>query len=376
MGVDMDEMTSDTVSVLYVEDDSSTRLQVAHLLKQHGYRCYVAENGQQGLELYRQHAPDIVLTDIRMPVMGGLEMARKIRADNPDVQLIVLTAFDERENMLAAIDIGVSQFVVKPVVSAKLIEAILHSVKLLNWKAHYQEAKHLEAVSILAGGMAHDFNNLLQVILGYIVLAKKNVEPGSKAIKYLDMIEPSSAQAIRLGQQLLTLTKLGFEGRNATRLTPLIESTLKAVLNDSQIICEIDIPPDLPCVTCDAGQIQQVIDHLAVNACEAMPQGGTLLVNAEVWKTTEHPELQLPAGDYLYFTFRDTGSGIAPENLRRIFEPYFSTKKMSSQKGEGLGLTVCHSIIHQHGGMLTARSKPGKGATFHLWLPVAAETVA
>jgi signal transduction histidine kinase len=366
----MDEAISGDASILYVEDDSSTRLQVTHLLKQHGYSCLVAEDGQQGLELYHQQAPDIVLTDIVMPVMDGLEMARQIRADNPTVQFIFFTAFDNRENMLASIDIGVSQFVVKPMDPANLISAIQYCINLHNWRAQYQNIKHLEAINILAGGMAHDFNNLLQGILGYVDLAKKKAEPGSKTLHLLELIEPSSNQAIKLSQQLLNLADLGLEHRGEKQLTPLIKSTVHTVLNNSQISCEFDLPPDLPTVICDEKQIRKVIHHLAENACESMPEGGALRISAEVRHTEEQSNSPLASGDYLFLTFDDTGRGILPENLRRIFEPYFSTKDMSTRKGQGLGLAVCHSIINRHGGILTAKSKSGEGATISLCLPV------
>jgi DNA-binding response OmpR family regulator len=119
------------ISVLFVEDDAATRKMVANMLKVNGFNCIVAENGYVGLELYRRHTPEIVLSDIMMPVMNGLEMARAIRAESPEVQVIFMTALGESNVILDAIDIGVTQYVVKPVELSKLLTAISHAVTIL-----------------------------------------------------------------------------------------------------------------------------------------------------------------------------------------------------------------------------------------------------
>jgi signal transduction histidine kinase len=117
--------------------------------------------------------------------------------------------------------------------------------------------------------------------------------------------------------------------------------------------------------------MQQVISHLAENAREAMPLGGTLRVAAHGQAISSSDGLILPPGDYLHLVLKDSGSGIPDDVLPKVFDPYFSTKAMGSKKGQGLGLTVCYTIIRGHGGMITAESAPGGGATIHIWLPAA-----
>jgi signal transduction histidine kinase len=364
------EIPAFTVTVLYVEDDPVTRRLVTHLLTANGYRCLVARNGQEGLELYRRHTPDVVITDIRMPLMTGLEMAREIRRDYPEAQFIVMTAFGEVDYLMDAIDIGVSQFVVKPMDLQKLLAAVRRCVHIVQLKAEAGKARHLEALSILAGGIAHDFNNQLQVIMGYIYLAKMEAEAGSNAHELLVAAEKELGFAGELGRQLLTYSTGGAGGEQTGHLASLITSAVTGALDAAAVTTVLDLAADLPAVKFDEELMRQVFSHLAVNAAEAMPSGGTLHIVARA-RTLSHEEgAPLPPGEYVHITFEDTGRGIPPENLPKIFDPYFTTKMLSSQKGTGLGLAVCYSVIRKHGGMISADSAPGAGATFHIWLPV------
>lgn len=359
------------ISILYVEDDSSTRAHVIRLLELHGYHCIAAENGQEGRELYRQHTPEIVLTDIMMPVMNGLEMARDIRADYPDAEFIFMTAFGETTYLLEAIDIGVSQFVSKPVEHRKLLSAIARCVTTIKLKAESQRTKHLESISILAGGLAHDFNNLLQVILGYISLAKMSTDDGCKVIEYLKMAEKGSDQARELGQRLLNLSNGGHSLTQTDSLAPLIIACVNTALSGMDIHCEFDLPIDIPHVCYNEAQLLQLISHLVENAKDAMPHGGSLRVSANSRMISNADGITLPPGSYLHISFADSGKGIAEHALTKIFDPYFTSKDMGSRKGQGLGLTVCHSIIRRHGGMISAESRVGAGTTIHIWLPAA-----
>lgn len=360
-----------TITLLYVEDDTPTRKQVTRLLELSGYSCIVAENGREGLDLYRQRTPDIVLTDIKMPGMNGLEMARAIRLEFPEAQFIIMTAFGETNYLLEAIDIGVSQFVSKPVEFQKLQAAIARCIQTIKLKTEAQRSRHLEAVSILAGGMAHDFNNLLQVILGYISLAKMNTESGSKVYEYLGLAEKGSDQARELGQRLLTLANSSGSVKQTGPLAPLIKTSVNAMLCGTAITPIFDMQPEVPDAYFNEMQIRQVVTHLVENAKDAMPHGGILRVSARGQVISNGDGFMLPPGEYLHFTFNDNGTGIPADILPKIFDPYFSSKEMGNTKGQGLGLTVCYSIITRHGGMITAESVMGEGSTLHIWLPAA-----
>ena len=217
------------ISLLYIEDEAATREQVSRVLAARGYRLTVAEDGEQGLEIFREQAPDIVLTDIMMPRLNGLEMARAIRALSPEIQIVCMTAFSDTGYLIEAIDIGVNQFVLKPVEFNRLFTALDRCQEMVELRrrqkileAENLRTKKIEAIGILAGGMAHDFNNLLQVILGYVSLARMNAEPGSKTESLLAIAEKSSESARELGTRLLTFAKGGEAFMKPTQLGQLI----------------------------------------------------------------------------------------------------------------------------------------------------------
>jgi PAS domain S-box-containing protein len=490
-------------TILYVEDEANAREQVKSILNTRGYHLLTAENGRDGLDLYLEHTPDIVLTDIMMPFMNGLEMARKIRTREPDAQIIVMTAFNDIDYLLQAIDIGINRFVVKPVAFQKLFDAVERSINVVkiqrqlrrqnehirllsNALEHspsmvlitdtagtieyvnrkfceitgfdvneavgqtpriiksgetpaevYQElwssilqgnewhgnilnrkknselfwenvsisplkapdgsllkfiksgedvtrqrkleaenlrSRKMEAIGILAGGMAHDFNNLLQVIFGYISLAKLHADSPQTIAEMLAIAEQTSLRARELSLHLLTLSKSDEAFVHPAPLAPLIMSTISAALRDrSAIAGEFRIAPDLRQVRMDDVQMERTFSNLAQNAVEAMPNGGTLRVEGENVTMGEQNTLPLPTGEYVHVALHDTGKGITPEILPRIFDPYFTTKEMGNQKGMGLSLALCHSIICKHKGLISAESTPGKGTTFHIYLPALVE---
>ena len=379
---EINSLPYDNISLLYVEDEASTREQVSRVLAARGYQLTVAENGEQGLALFREKSPDIVLTDIMMPRLNGLDMARAIRALSPEIQIACMTAFSDTSYLIEAIDIGVNQFVLKPVEFHRLFAALdrCQETVVLRKRQKMLEAENLrtkkiEAIGILAGGMAHDFNNLLQVILGYVSLARMNTEPGSKAEALLAIAEKSSENARELGAQLLTFAKGGEAFIKPTEPVQLIRKGIEAGLDPtSPIKPVIDLPDELPLVMLDSDQIQQVIANLVMNSCEAMPRGGTLRISAATAALTATNDFGLHSGEYLHVIFEDTGIGIPPENLPMIFDPYFSTKQMGCQKGMGLGLALCHSIVKHHHGHIHAESKPGEGTRIHIYLPVYSPT--
>jgi PAS domain S-box-containing protein len=232
-------------------------------------------------------------------------------------------------------------------------------------------SQKLEAVGVLAAGMSHDYNNILTTVVGYIELAKQELDSDSDVCHYLEMCEASSAQAIKLGQQLQAIAHCGDVELQTISLAPLLTFAVNESLRDSPVIREYDLAETLPPVTACVSQIHQIFTQLTVNAREAMPGGGVLRISARACNLTPVGALPLPAGDYLQISFQDTGSGILPENLPRIHDPYFTTKAMGNQKGQGLGLALCQAIIRRHRGLITAESEAGRGATFHIWLPIA-----
>ncbi|NVN91152.1 MAG: PAS domain S-box protein [Desulfuromonadales bacterium] len=233
-----------------------------------------------------------------------------------------------------------------------------------------RQAHKMEAVGIMAGGMAHDFNNLLQSILGYVFLAKMSAAPDSEVQEFLGEAEKISGQVCDLSQQLLLLSRGGVTMLRAASLPPLILTHVSSALEGTPINVEFDLPADMPLVTIDESLMKQVFLHLTTNAIETMTQGGTLRISGATLTISLKHELPLPLGDYVHISFSDTGAGISAEHLPKIFDPYFTTKEKRSEKGMGLGLALCHTIIRKHKGIIRASSLVGEGATFNIYLPV------
>lgn len=232
-----------------------------------------------------------------------------------------------------------------------------------------QKAQKLESIGTLAGGIAHDFNNLLAAIQGYIELAKIDVPQGGKVHHRLTAAENTVAQASELTGRLITFARGGDPIKKRSHVKDLIRDAVSLSIGESAVEKRFYLKGDLWPVEIDEGQIHQVIRNLALNALESMPAGGLLTVRAENVRVEAGDRLPLNSGSYIRMSIQDTGSGIPAEALQLIFDPYFSTKKRGTAKGMGLGLSVCHSVISKHNGCILVESEPGRGSTFHVYLP-------
>ena len=232
-------------------------------------------------------------------------------------------------------------------------------------------ASKLEAVGILAGGIAHDFNNILTVVLGNITLAEMDPQVQGAVGRMLREAKRATLRARDLTQQLLTFAKGGEPVRMAIDLPELLRESASFALHGSKTRAEFDLAPDLWPANVDKGQISQVVQNLVINSVQAMPAGGIVGIRAVNAPNPDGRNGQPSAGDYVKISVEDAGSGIAPENLAKIFDPYFTTK----QQGSGLGLATVYSVVKKHGGHIEVQSDPGRGTVFHLWLPAAAVAV-
>jgi len=228
-----------------------------------------------------------------------------------------------------------------------------------------QRTDKLDSLGILAGGIAHDFNNLLSGVFGFIDLARRSSRENPTALSYLDNAIGVFARAKDLTQQLLTFSKGGVPVRKTGNLGPLIIESTKFALSGSKIASEFNIPQDLYQCDFDKNQIGQVIDNIVINAQQAMPAGGKIVISAQNKFLDDSEIPKLRGGRYVKVSIADTGTGIPSKLLKRIFDPFFTTK----QKGNGLGLSTCYSIMQKHDGCIEVESELDKGSIFHLYLP-------
>ena len=256
---------------------------------------------------------------------------------------------------------------------------LLHDVTYrIELEHQLKQSQKMEAVGRLAGGVAHDFNNLLTVIIGTCegLLSSPHQEEHSRRVE-VETVLQAADRATMLTRQLLAAARRQLMSFRVLSLNVVLEEMgpILERLVGSGITIEFDEQTTDGWVRADPTHLQQVIMNLSVNARDAMPEGGRIRV---VISSEEFPEAKrrtgLPPGSYIRMSVTDTGEGIAPEDLDQIFEPFFTTK--GAGQGTGLGLATTYGIIKQSGGAIDVESRPGEGASFHIYLPKASEEEA
>lgn len=255
-----------------------------------------------------------------------------------------------------------------------MLDALSHSeMERGKLTAHLIQAQKSEAVGVLAGGIAHDFNNILQVISSFTELLLHKTAESDPAIRPLRTIEKAIARGTQLTQQMLLFSRK-VESRlvdvdmNAgiVEVCEMLERTIPKMIR-----IERHLSKDLKAVRGDASQLQQILMNLAVNARDAMPDGGRMVFESEIVWVDEgfrfkHPQASL--GEYAMISVSDTGIGMGQETMKRMYDAFFTTKEIG--KGTGLGLAIVYAVVDSHRGHISCYSEPGKGTTFRVYLPV------
>jgi PAS domain S-box-containing protein len=223
----------------------------------------------------------------------------------------------------------------------------------------------LESLGLLAGGIAHDFNNILTAILGNVTLVRMKMSPDNPWYRQLDEAVAATYSAKDLTHQLLTFSRGGAPVRKAMALEQLIRDSAGFAVRGVNVKCDFSFEEGLWPADIDESQMARVFSNLVINACQAMPAGGVIRINARNEDIGKKSGLPLGEGRYVAISIEDQGIGIPEENLQKIFDPYFTTKQI----GSGLGLAVTYSIVKNHRGHITVRSHVGQGSTFTVYLP-------
>jgi len=293
---------------------------------------------------------------------GPLIEEKIIRLDKKviDVELSQIEVFDrdERAVMVVGRDITEQK-------KAEKEKAVLQE--------QLQQAQKMEAIGTLAGGIAHDFNNILAGILGYAELAGLDIPEGSKARYNLQQSIKSAHRAKDLVSQILAFSRQGAQERKPLDIRPVVKEGLKFLRSSLPATIEIrqGIEEELGAIEADPTQVYQVLMNLCTNAAHAMgDHGGVLEVSlnkVDLDEGMSAPSVGIEPGPYLRLRVRDTGHGMTPDVLKRIFDPYFTTKEVG--KGTGMGLAVVHGIVKNYGGGIAVSSEVGKGSTFDIYFP-------
>ena len=233
------------------------------------------------------------------------------------------------------------------------------------WEDERIKLQKLESIGTLAAGIAHDFNNLLGGLFGYIEMALERAAGDEKLTYYLEKAMTAFTLAKDLTGHLLTFSKGGDPSKSVVSVHDILQKTEQVALSGSNVSCEYIIAKKLCLIKADKGQLSQVFTNILLNSREAMPVGGTITIQCSNRELENNRVSDLTEGRYIQIVIKDTGSGIPEELLPKVFDPFFSTKKL----GSGLGLATSYSIIRKHGGCITIDSEPGAGTAVNILLP-------
>jgi signal transduction histidine kinase len=373
--------------VLIVEDSEDDTTLLLAELRRGGYDV-TWRRVETGKDLEVELASqtwDLVISDHSLPQFDAPEALGIVRKRAGDLPFIIVSGSIGEAQAVSVMRAGANDYLLKghlarltPAVQRELTEAAQRrkheqaNEALQRTEEQLRQAQKMEAVGRLAGGIAHDFNNLLTAILGYSELVLSDLPTDVAGRADIEEIQKAGLRAASLTQQLLAFSrKQVLEPRvvNLNDIVTNVEKLIRRVIGED-IELAIDLDPALRPVRVDPGQIEQVLMNLAINARDAMPNGGHLRVQTRervLIDPLQMQDLELPPGPYAFVTVADTGIGMPPEIAAQIFEPFFTTKEPG--KGTGLGLSTVYGIVRQSGGSIVVESAPGKGAAFSICVP-------
>lgn len=375
--------------VLLVDDERNVLDALLRLLRMLKLPCdgETASSCDDALKRVRLGDIDVVVSDVNMPNCDGMSLLRQIRSEPSicRIPVIMLTGSLEPETKRRALEMGATDFINKPVDPGEFAARLRGVLQLKAYEDQLREQnrvleqqvvmlQRMENLGFLASGIVHDLNNILAGVMGHAQMVIASLHDETKVRRHIDQALEASEQAAELVQQVLTIGQRGTEKRSSQDLSEVVDRAIG--LFTISVPSSVNLVWNRPEreVTCDAnaGQINQVVMNLCINALHAMANGGTLSVTLErISDRTPVPQVgnNQPQGPAAHLVVADTGTGMTDDIRARIFEPLFTTK--GPGHGTGLGLSVVKRIVDEHGGSISVDSTAGKGTAFHVFLPLA-----
>ena len=371
------------VRILAVDDDPQARALIEMALADapFDYELEIVPTAASGMRRIASGEHDVYLIDQRLPDGQGVELIQRARAEGLTRPFILITGHGSGALDEAASREGAADYVEKHMVSAHLERSIRYALR--NWQSaralfdreeQLRQAQKMEAIGRLAGAIAHDFNNLLTAIIGYADMIAERDNP-EETIRDAVELKKVADRAASLTRQLLAFSRKQF-------LDPVVLDINEAIAGLVQVLprvigeriqIQMRLGTNLARVKADASQIEQMVLNLVLNARDAMPDGGELVIEtANAVLDNEHLTTQgltLAAGNYVMLMVADSGVGMDDSTRARVFEPFFTTKPKG--KGTGLGLATVYGIVEQSGGQISLETAPGRGTSFRIYLPAA-----
>ncbi|UUR07881.1 response regulator [Sphingomonas glaciei] len=399
-------------SLLIVDDLEENLLSLEALLRSDNLTLLRARSGEQALELLLKHDVALALLDVQMPGMDGFELAEFMRGSERSrrVPIIFVTAGSgDTQRRFRGYEAGAVDFIQKPIEADILRSKVgvfvdLHRQRVAlaqsaddldrqvrertaeldlalqrlkeevaereRAEASLRQSQKMEAIGQLTGGIAHDFNNMLTGIIGSLDMMRRRIaeQRHDGLERYIETALGSAERAAALTHRLLAFARRQPLEPSALDVAAVIHSVAQLVTHalPESVSLRLAIDEDLPNALADSNQLENAILNLAVNARDAMPDGGELVISAAFAKPGDVAALA-SGGDFLRITVADTGEGMPQEVVERVFEPFFTTKPQG--QGTGLGLSMVYGFAQQSGGAVRVDSRLGEGTTIHLYLP-------
>ncbi len=396
-------------TILFIDDDSAILDALEWTFADEPYECLTCKTAGEALNLMDEMDFAVVVSDQRMPEMSGIEFLERIKCQKPATIRMLMTAYQEMNVIQNAVNKGhIHNLIFKPwddVELRRIIKTAVDDYTLKNrgrasrqaadaadqlvelnqtleeknrhLMVRLQQARKMEALGNLAGGIAHDFNNILFTINGILKLTMLDKSLQTELQTYLSLALEASDRAKDLVSQILSFSSAGESSDNPITLGPLVKEVLKfiKVALPAKIEIHQDIAVEAEKTDLAATNVYQILINLCSNAFDAIETDKGIvhvsLTRIRIEQTGPVDRIQLPPGEYFRLTVSDTGKGIDEASVRRIFDPYFTTKQENG--GTGLGLALTNQIVRNHGGRISVKSVVGKGSSFDVFLPVIEE---